>query len=234
MADLEAYKRAAAGRAVDLVCSGMALGLGTGSTADLMLHALAERLANGQLRDIVGVPTSERTAALARRLGIPLTTLAERPELDMALDGADEVDPALNLIKGLGGALLREKIVAAAARQFVAMVDVSKLVGRLGERAPLPVEVVPFGQPVCARRLAALGAEPVLRVGADGAAFRTDEGNVILDCRFGPIADPAALATAIDGIPGVVGHGLFVGMVAAVVLAGPQGVRVIEAGLSGW
>jgi ribose 5-phosphate isomerase A len=229
MSDLEIYKRRAAEQALDQYArSGMALGLGSGSTATAMLHALAERLGDGRLCDIVGVPTSERTEALARQLGIALATLAERPELDLALDGADEVAPDLNLIKGLGGALLREKIVAASARMFVVIADESKRVARLGERAPLPVEVVLFGRALCERQLAALGSRPVARLGPDGGLFRTDEGNIVLDCRFDGIDDPAAVAAAVERIPGVVGHGLFVGMAAAAVLAGPDGVSVIE------
>jgi ribose 5-phosphate isomerase A len=228
MSEVDGFKRLAAERALDTyVRSGMALGLGSGSTATAMLRVLGERLAAGALRDVVGVPTSERTERAARQLGIPLTTLDARPELDVALDGADEVAPGLHLIKGLGGALLREKIVAASAATFVVIADVSKRVARLGELRPLPVEVVAFGRALCERRLAALGCEPVLRVAADGAPFRTDEGNLILDCRFGGIDDPAELARGIESIPGVVGHGLFVRMAAAAVLAGPDGVEVL-------
>lgn len=229
MTNTEDYKRQAAERALDSYArSGMALGLGSGSTATAMLHALAARLGDGRLRDIVGVPTSERTEAVARRLGIPLVSLEERPELDLAIDGADEVGPNLHLIKGLGGALLREKIVAASARTFVVIADVSKRVGRLGERAALPVEVVAFGRVLCERRLAALGAAPAVRLTPGGETFRTDEGHMILDCRFDGIDDPVGLAAAIAGIPGVVGHGLFVGMAAAAVIAGPDGITIVQ------
>ena len=226
MMTTDEYKRQAAERALDLVQSGMVLGLGSGSTATAMLYALAERLTDGRLRDIVGVPTSERTAALARSLGIPLTTLEQRPQLDLALDGADEVDPALTLIKGLGGALLREKIIAASARRFVVIADDSKRVSQLGTRAPLPVELVAFGLPLCQRRLTELGCRPSLRLAADGSVFRTDEGHVILDCQFERITQPYELAAAIAAIPGVAGHGLFVGMATVAILAGAQGVVV--------
>ncbi|GIW02084.1 ribose-5-phosphate isomerase RpiA [Roseiflexus sp.] len=222
------YRRRAAERALDYVESGMAIGLGTGSTASFMLRGLAARLADGRLQRIVGVPTSEQTAALARELGIPLTTLDRHPSLDLALDGADEIDPHLRLIKGLGGAMLREKIVAASAARFVVMASVSKRVERLGERSPLPVEVVTFGMPLCIRRLAALGGEPVLRCDHSGAPFVTDEGNLILDCHFGVIADPEALAAAICAIPGVVAHGLFLGMASLAVIAGPDGIVELE------
>jgi ribose 5-phosphate isomerase A len=205
----------------------MALGLGTGSTAKHVLRGLAARLRDGRLRDIVGVPTSEEIAALARELGISVVTLAERPRLDLAIDGADEIDPQLNAIKGLGGALLREKIVAASAERFVIVGDETKLVARLGQRAALPVEVIPFGLPLCERRLAALGCVPTLRRVAGGDPFRTDEGNVILDCRFDAIGDAPALAAAIDAIPGVVGHGLFLGMAAFALVAGGDGVRTV-------
>jgi ribose 5-phosphate isomerase A len=222
------YRRRAAERALDYVESGMAIGLGTGSTASFMLRGLAARLADGRLQRVVGVPTSEQTAVLARELGIPLTTLDRHPSLDLALDGADEIDPHLRLIKGLGGAMLREKIVAASAARFVVMASVSKRVERLGERSPLPVEVVTFGMPLCIRRLAALGGEPVLRCDHSGAPFVTDEGNLILDCHFGVIADPEALAAAICAIPGVVAHGLFLGMASLAVIAGPDGIVELE------
>src|SRR5262245_59024351 len=190
MTDPDIYKQQAAERALEHVQSGMALGLGTGSTAKHVLRGLAARLHDGRVHNIVGVPTSEGTAALARELGIPLVTLAERPQLDLAIDGADEIDPAPDLIKGLGGALLREKIVAASAARFIVVGDESKLVPRLGARAPVPVEVIAFGLPLCERRLAALGCVPTLRHASDGAPFRTDEGNLILDCRFEAIDDP--------------------------------------------
>jgi ribose 5-phosphate isomerase A len=227
MADFDRFKRQAAEQALPYIQSGMILGLGTGSTATHMLHVLAEALRDGRLRDIVGVPTSDAIGALARQLGVPIATLEQRPQLDLALDGADEIDPALNLIKGLGGALLREKIVAASAKRFLVLADETKLVARLGTRAPLPIEVVEFGLPLATRRLAELGGVPTLRRAADGSVFRTDEGNVILDCRFPSIDDSLALNVAINTIPSVVEHGLFVGMATVALVGGPAGVATI-------
>jgi len=227
----EALRRAAGEEAVArYVRDGMRIGLGTGSTASAMVEALATRLAEGSLRDIRGVPTSEATAALCRRLGVPLATLAENPELDVVIDGADEIDPFLNLIKGLGGAHLREKVVASAGRAMIVVADESKLVARLGERAPLPVEVVEFALPVCERALRGLGWEPARRKAAGGGSFVTDEGNAILDCRRDDWADPAALAAAVKAVPGVVEHGFFLGMAAAAVVGTADGVRVLEPG----
>jgi ribose 5-phosphate isomerase A len=215
-----AEKQAAAWQAVALVADGMVLGLGSGTTMLHVLDALGERMRAG-LR-VVGVPSSEGTAARARALGIPLTTLAERPDLDLALDGADEIDPHLDLVKGRGGSLLREKVVATAARRLVIVADASKLVPGLGTQAPVPVEVVPFAATWCALRLGRLGARPALRGGAD-TPFMTDNGNLILDCAFGPIDQPAALAAAIRAVPGVVEHGLFLGMADTAVVAHPGG-----------
>lgn len=221
------YKQQAAHAALELIQSGMALGLGTGSTATYLLHELAQALRNGSLRHIVGVPTSEHTARLAMQLGIPLTTLAEHPVLDLALDGADEIDPALGLIKGMGGALLREKIVAASASCFVVIADAAKRVPQLGARTPVPVEIVPFAAPLCSRLLAALGATVTLRCNSAGVPYQTDEGHQILDCAFGVVADPPALARAIRDIPGVVEHGLFLSMASLAVVAGPEGVQTL-------
>ncbi len=226
----EELKRQAAEAALDRVRSGMVLGLGTGSTAKHVLYGLAERLRDGRLREIVGVPTSEATAALGRQLGIAIVTLDERPQLDLAIDGADEIDPQLNLIKGLGGAMLREKIVESSAAEFVVIADESKLVAQLGTRAPLPVEVIEFGIALATRRLADLGATPALRRRADGAPVRTDEGNLILDCAFAGIADARALNTAARAIPGVVEHGLFIDLATAAIIAGPGGIATIVRG----
>jgi ribose 5-phosphate isomerase A len=228
MIDVERYKQQAAEQALQYVESGMVLGFGSGSTAAHMLNGLAQRLADGRLRDIVGVPTSEATAALARQLGIPLATLDQRPQLDLTIDGADEIDPQLNLIKGLGGALLREKIVAACSRQLIIIADDSKLVGQLGTRAALPVEVIMFALPLCVRRMTELGGSATLRHSADGSPFRTDEGNVILDCRFADIPDAALLNTALNAIPGVVEHGLFIDMAMLALVAGPAGARTLR------
>lgn len=224
----DALKRAAAERAVGFITSGAAIGLGTGSTMRFALEAIGRRLRAGQLHDIVGVPTSEATAALARQQGIPLTTLDAHPELALNIDGADEIDPQLNLIKGLGGALLREKIVASAARAFVVVADSSKLVPQLGLKTPVPIEVILMARPLVERRLLALGGAVRLRLRPDGAPFVTDEGNQILDYAAGPIADPARLAATLDGITGIVEHGLFLGMASRAVVAAPGGVQVID------
>jgi ribose 5-phosphate isomerase A len=215
--DASVEKQRAAERAVALVEDGMRLGLGTGSTAERFVRLLGERVARGL--SVHGVPTSRATAALATSLGIPLIELDG--ELDLCVDGADEIDPQLRLIKGAGGALLHEKIVAAAARRVVIIADSQKRVAVLG-RARLPVEVVRFGWPATGRRVAALGGAPELRRGADGQPFVTDEGNFILDCRFGEMARPEELAARIDAIPGVVEHGLFLGL-AHLALLGADG-----------
>lgn len=226
----DALKRAAAAEALERVRSGMRLGLGTGSTTAHFLELLAARLEEGELEDVVGVPTSERTASAARALGIPVTSLDRAPELDLAVDGADEVDPALDLIKGLGGALLREKIVAQAARRLVIVVDDSKLVERLGEGGPLPVEVVPFAWEVQRAFVRGLGAEADLRADGEGP-YVTDNGNYVLDCRFsGGIDDPLGLDRALGARAGIVETGLFLGMAAEVVVGGPEGVRSLRRG----
>lgn len=224
---IEQRKQRAAQRAVDHVNSGSVLGLGTGSTMRYALEELARRLADGRLHSIVGIPTSEQTAQLAQRLDIPLTSLADHPELDLAIDGADEIDPQLNLIKGLGGALLREKIVESAARSLIIIADSSKMVSQLGSRAPLPVEVIPFATPVVLRRLTLLGGNAVLRCTADGLPFVTDEDNYILDYHCGPIPDPAWLDRTLLSIPGVVEHGLFLGMADIALIADEDDIRVL-------
>lgn len=225
---LDSYKQQAAERALEHVQTGMRLGLGTGSTARYVVEGLATRLRDGRLRDIVGVPTSEATAALARSLDVPLATLDDQSTLDLAIDGADEIDPQLNLIKGLGGALLREKIVAAAAATFVIVADHTKIVRILGERTALPVEVIPFGMRPCGQHLRDLGCIPLLRRRVDGTPFVTDEGNYILDCRFNTMNEPASLGIAIRAIPGVVDHGLFVDMASVAYVAGTDGVTILR------
>ena len=206
-----------AGRAAaELVVSGNIVGLGTGSTAYFAVVALGERVKSG-LR-IIGIPTSVATAELARAVGIPLSTLDEHPEIDITIDGADEIDPQLRLIKGGGGALLREKIIASASKRMVVVADSTKLVPALG-KFPLPVEIIPFAEVVLGKKITALGASCKLRNRADGTAFVTDEGHHILDCSFGKIADPPALARALSDMPGVVEHGLFIG-IAKVALVG--------------
>jgi ribose 5-phosphate isomerase A len=219
-------KRAAAEASLKYVKDGMVLGFGTGSTARYVLEGLARRIADDGLL-VTGVPTSLATAEAAKVLGIPLTSLEEHPVLDLAIDGADEVDPRLDLIKGLGGALFREKIVAAAARKFIVVVDASKLVPRLGTKAPVPVEVHPFGWRSTQARIEALGAKVVLRAAA-GTPFRTDNGNHILDAHFGVLRTPAKLAAALDAVPGVVGHGLFLKMTDLVLVSSKDGVRTLR------
>jgi ribose 5-phosphate isomerase A len=234
VSDAAALKRAAAARAVEFIRPGMKVGLGTGSTADLFLELLADRIRKGL--EIVGTPTSERTGEKARSLGIPMADLNELRHLDLVVDGADEADANLDLIKGGGGALLREKIVAASADQMIVIADDSKFKKRLGA-FPLPVEVVPFGHLTTRSRIVAVAMTcghanliPVLRARGDGNAFQTDSGNFIYDCPFGEIPDAPALAAALSSVTGVVEHGLFCGLASALVLAGSGGVRVIERG----
>jgi ribose 5-phosphate isomerase A len=226
-ANRDALKRAAAEAAVALVQDGMVVGLGTGSTASFAVDALARRHAEG-LR-LLGIPTSERTAAQAKAAGIPLTPFAEHRPIDLTIDGADEVEcGTLNLIKGLGGALLREKIVAAASRRLAIVVDGGKLVDRLGEHAPVPVEVVPFGLEATQRALEVMGASAHLRRAPSGDPFVTDGGHRILDCHFAPIADPARLEDRIRRIVGVVECGLFIGRAHMVFVADVQGVHRLD------
>jgi ribose 5-phosphate isomerase A len=229
--DADAQKRAAAARAVEFVRPGMRLGLGTGTTAKHFVELLAERVRAGL--DVIAVPTSEATGRDAERLGIPLTSLDETPQLDLTVDGADEIAPDLSLVKGGGGALLREKIVASASTRMIVIADESKWVPVLG-RFPLPVEVMPFGLGAIRRAVEAAAAAagcagPLsLRQDRDGHAFVTDGGHWILDAAFGRIADPASLADRLDGVAGVVEHGLFIGLAHAAVVAGAGGVRVVE------
>jgi ribose 5-phosphate isomerase A len=225
--DVEAQKRAAARRATEYVRDGMVVGLGSGSTAELFVAELGARVGNG-LR-VRGVPTSERTAALAAAAGLALTSLDEVPRLDLTVDGADEVEPSsLALVKGRGGALVREKLVAAATDRVVIVADQSKIVPTLGLGHPVPIAVVPFGWRQTADRLRPLGGQAELRRRPDGSPFRTDDGHAILDCRFGPIAEPARLAGDIKTIVGVVEHGLFVDLADWVVVGGPDGATVLE------
>jgi ribose 5-phosphate isomerase A len=229
--EVEAQKRAAAARAVEFVQPGMRLGLGSGSTAKHFVELLADRVRAGL--DVIGVPTSEGTRSDAERLGVPLTTLDETPLLDLTVDGADEVAPDLSLIKGGGGALLREKIVASASTRMIVIADESKWVAALG-RFPLPVEVVPFGLAATRRKVeagalaAGCAGSALLRRDKDGHAFVTDGGHWILDVSFERMADPKSLADRLDGIAGVIEHGLFIGLAHMAVLAGPGGVRVVE------
>lgn len=211
--DMNVLKREAAERAVEFVRSGTVLGLGTGSTTTFVVRAIGRKLKDGELDRLVGIPTSTDTRDLARSLGIVLSTLDEHPVVDLTIDGADEVDPAGNLIKGGGGALLWEKIVATASRQLVIVVDESKMVERLGLGFALPVEVVAFGWKTHEETIRELGAEPVLRRDASGAPFRTDEGHYIIDCRFADgITAPQTVSSTLMDRPGVVETGLFLGM----------------------
>lgn len=229
--DRDDLKRAAAARAVEFVEPGMVLGLGTGSTAEFVAEELAARVAAGL--SVIAIPTSERTALLAQRLGIPLASFAEHHRIDLAIDGADEVQRgSLNLIKGRGGALLREKIVAAASARFVVVVDSDKLVDRLGAAAPVPVEIVQFGWQATAAALEALGAELVLRQ-SSGQPYVTDGGNFILDCHFPSIDDAAETERRINRTVGVVENGLFVGRSSAVVVASKTGVEIMKPNRTG-
>jgi ribose 5-phosphate isomerase A len=226
-ADRDALKRAAAEAAVKLVQDGMVVGLGTGSTATFAVEALARRHREGL--QFIGIPSSERTAAQAKAANIPLTSFAEHRQIDLTIDGADEVERGtLNLIKGLGGALLHEKIVAAASRRLAIVVDGLKLVDQLGARTPVPVEVVAFGLEATQAALESIGATPRLRQSATGDSFVTDSGNRILDCTFGPIADPARLEERIRRVVGVVESGLFIGRANVVFVANTSGIHRLE------
>jgi ribose 5-phosphate isomerase A len=231
MADSEALKRAVAERAIGWIEDGMIVGLGSGSTVRHLLDVIAERRAEGELRSIIGVPTSEETRERAERLRIPLSDLAAHPRLDVALDGADEFDPSLDLIKGLGGALLREKLVAVASDSFIALVDESKRVDRLGTKAPVPVEIDAFGAGIQYDFLRSLGGEAKIRTVAGGRPRVTDGGHLIMDCHFPEgIADAEAIALELDRRPGVMEHGLFLRMTDRVLVAGQAGVVVLERG----
>ena len=226
--DLEALKEKAAIEALKRVESGMRLGLGTGSTVAWFLKHLGAAVAEGRLRDVAGVPTSERTAQSCRDLGIPLLALEDAPDLDLGVDGADEVDPSLELIKGLGGALLREKMVAVACRRFIVIADDTKRVTRTFEKSPLPVECVPFAWRSHLPFLEGLGANPALRTGKDGEPYYTDNGNVILDCRFDHQETEASqVAAALESRPGIVEHGLFLGMADEAILAADGDIEIM-------
>lgn len=225
----DALKRAAAARALESVRDGMVLGLGTGSTIRFFLDLLGQRVRAAELSGVVGVPTSRRTAEIARGLGIRVSRLRSQPRLDLTVDGADEVDPRGDLIKGLGGALLREKIVAQASARFIVIVDESKVVPRLGTLSPLPVEVTRFGSSRHEAFVAGLGAEVAARRAADGSRYVTSNGNYILDARFPEgIEDPLELDTALRARAGIVENGLFLGMTSRALVAAPGGVRTIE------
>lgn len=225
--DSTQLKRQAAERAVEQIQSGMVIGLGSGSTAIWALRRIAELYQQGALHDIIGIPTSNIIEQEARARGIPLTTLDNHPIIDVTIDGADEVDPQLNVIKGGGGALLREKIVAQASEREIIVVDESKLSEHLGTRWAVPVEVIPFGWRSQQMYLVSLGAQAVLRE-RNGETFVTDQGNWILDCNFGAIADSEKLSAQIKNRTGVVEHGLFLNLASEVIVAGSNGIRTIK------
>jgi ribose 5-phosphate isomerase A len=222
------YKQEAAEFAVQFIQSGMTVGLGTGTTAIFATRRIAELLKNGQLSQIVAFATSKAVWQEAVKLGIPMLTEDLPQEIDVTIDGADEVDPKLNLIKGGGGALLREKIVAQASGREIIIVDESKLSPQLGTHWPVPVEVLPYGWQSQARFLESLGAEITVRLTPDGREFKTDQGNIILDSRFGPIADPEGLALKLEARAGIVEHGLFINLAQDVIVAGPEGIKHLK------
>ncbi|KHK01898.1 ribose-5-phosphate isomerase RpiA [Desulfovibrio sp. TomC] len=224
-AETQSLKQAAAAHAATLVVAGMAVGLGHGSTAVAVVPALAERFRRGELTGTVFVPAAHFMAEALRRHGLPVGSLDDWPVLDLGIDGADEIDGNLDCIKGGGGALLYEKIVAQAARRFVLVADAGKLSPRLGTRHAVPVEVTPAALAPVTGFITEIGGNPALRLRPDGDPMRTERGNVILDCAFGPLADPAALAAVLDARAGIAGHGLFIGMASLACVAGPDGVR---------
>jgi ribose 5-phosphate isomerase A len=218
-------KKKAAGKAVEFVENGMVLGLGTGSTVRRLIEILADRMKIEKL-DVVGIPTSLETERLAKELGIPLTDLETHPRIDLTIDGADEVDPSFNLIKGRGGALLREKIVAINSVKEIIIVDYQKMVQKLGTKSPLPVEVLQFGWSSSLKKLQELGCHAELRK-EQNAIVKSDNGNYIIDCKFKVIDDPRGLETKINNIPGVIENGLFIGLTTEVIVASSTGVEVL-------
>ena len=221
-------KKKAALRAVDFIDSGMVIGLGTGSTAKFAIERIGEKIHSGDLQDIVGIPSSERTEILARKLNIPLTDLEAHPAIDLTIDGADEVDPDLNVIKGGGGALLREKIIAQASRRNIIIVDESKLSPQLGTKWAVPIEVVPFAQKTEQIFLESIGGSVTLRVDESNAPYRTNQNNCILDTNFGPISDPGGLVSRLNERAGIIEHGLFLGLATDVIVAGAKDIRHLK------
>jgi ribose 5-phosphate isomerase A len=221
-------KQKAAHRAVEFIESGMIVGLGTGSTTEFAVRRIGERLKSGDLKDIVGIPTSIRTQKLAGELNIPLCGLDDQPDIDVTIDGADEVDPDLNLIKGGGGALLREKVVAQASRQNIIIVDESKLSACLGTHWALPIEVISFAVKTEKNFLESLGASVALRTEAEGQPYKTDQLNFILDANLGEMADPTGIAARLNGRAGIVEHGLFLGLASDVIVAAEDGIRHLK------
>ncbi len=218
-------KKEAGISAADFVESGMVLGLGTGSTTKFALEEIGQRISDGRLKNIVGIPSSIETEKRAKEYGIPVTTFDERQELDLTIDGADEVDPDLNLIKGGGGALLREKVLAQSSRRNIMIVDESKLSPRLGTHWPVPIEVIPFAWKPVANFLKSLGAEPMLRMEDKGAPYTTDQNNYIIDAHFGPISNLDDLTLKLGGKAGIVEYGIFIGTASDVIVATAHGIR---------
>lgn len=228
MNNQDILKRKAADKAVEFIKSGMVLGFGTGSTFNHVLNVLSEKLKSGELNNIIGVPSSERTKQLADELNIPTTTLSQNPTLDLTIDGADEVDKKLNLIKGGGGAHLREKIIAQSSRKLIIIVDESKISKSLGEKWAVPIEVIKMAYEVELQFLRSLGAEVKPRLDSEGNLFITDEGNYIFDSNFGVIKNPKKLARKLEKRAGIVEHGIFVNMVDFVIVAKENGIEVLK------
>jgi len=225
MDQIQEFKTQAAKEAVTFLKSGMVVGLGTGSTATIAIKIISQLLQAEALEDIFGIPSSVKTARLAQELGIPLTNLEEHPEIDVTIDGADEVDPELNLIKGGGGALLKEKILAQASKEVIIVVDESKLSPRLGTKWALPVEVLPFAWKTEAFFLESLGAAAAIRKLSDETLYKTDQGNLIIDANFGEIQQPDALAQKLQERAGIIEHGLFIGLASMVISSGKSGIQ---------
>jgi ribose 5-phosphate isomerase A len=225
MDQIQEFKTQAAKEAVTFLKSGMIVGLGTGSTATIAIKIISQLLQAEALDDILGIPSSVKTARLAQELGIPLTSLEEHPEIDVTIDGADEVDPELNLIKGGGGALLKEKILAQASKQVIIVVDESKLSPKLGTKWALPVEVLPFAWKTEAFFLESLGAVAAIRKLSDETLYKTDQGNLIIDANFGEIQQPDALAQKLQERAGIIEHGLFIGLASMVISSGKSGIQ---------
>ncbi len=228
MSNQEMLKKQAALHAVELLTSGIVVGLGTGSTVRFALEEIGQRLKSGDLKNIAGIPSSVQTERLAREFGIPITTFEDHQEIDITIDGADEVDPQLDLIKGGGGALLREKILAQASHRNIIIVDENKLSAKLGTRFPVPVEVLPLAWTSEAKYLKSLGATVVLRERSDGTLFTTDQKNFILDCDFGPIINPGELEQQLNQRAAIIEHGLFLGLATEVIVAGKEGIRDLK------
>lgn len=222
------FKQQAAEKAVDYIQNNMIVGLGHGSTAIFALRKIARLLGDGTLQNVRGIPCSRQTEAEARELGIPLTTLDESPAVDITIDGADEIDSKMNMIKGGGGALLREKIVAQASTTCIYVADESKYSEFLGEKWAVPVEVLPFGARATCAYLESLGAQVTIRQKADGTNFLTDQNNLIADCNFGVMHAPESIATAMKSRAGIVEHGLFIGIATEIIIAGKDGIRTLQ------